>query len=58
MAGKHCTAGASSLKRERRGKDKIQPALLNAAFIHMVSKQPDCVGVVAAHQGTLKHGTM
>lgn len=58
MAEKHCSAGASSLKRERRAKDKIQPTLLNAAFIHTVSKELDCVDVVAAHQGTTERGTM
>lgn len=39
MAEKHCTTGDSSFKRERRGKDKIQPTSLNAAFVDMVSKQ-------------------
>ena len=57
MAEQHCITGASSLKRERRGKDKIRPTLLNAAFIHRVSKQPDCIGVVAAHQRTVERGT-
>lgn len=58
MAENHCTTGVSSLKRERRGKDKMHPALLNPAFVHVVSKEPDCLGVVAAHQGTIEPGTM
>lgn len=57
MAEKHCTTGASSLERERRGKDKMQPALLNAAFIHSVAKEPDCLGAGAAHQGTIQPDT-
>lgn len=57
MAEKRCTTGASSLKRERRGKDIMQPTLLHAAFIPMVSTQPDCIGVVAANQGTVECGT-
>lgn len=43
MAEKHCTTEDCSSKRERRGKDKIQPISLNAAFVHMVSKQPSAL---------------
>lgn len=42
MAEKYCSTEGSSSKREK-GKDKIQPTSLNAAVVHMVSKQPSAL---------------